>query len=55
MGKAMSLAPLRDARALGYRIATIYSAASGMGRNIYRRLGFQEYFGVTQYSCTPER
>ena len=55
IGRALSLAPLRDARALGYRIATIYSAASGMGRNIYRRLGFQEYFGVTQYSYTASR
>ena len=55
IGRAMSLAPLRDARALGYRIATIYSAASGMGRNIYRRLGFQEYFGMTQYSYTAAR
>ena len=55
IGRTMSLAPLRDARALGYRIGTIYSAASGMGLNIYRQLGFEEYFGVTQYSCTPER
>ncbi len=53
IGAAMTLAPMRDARSLGYRVATLYSAASGMGLGVYRQLGFAEYLTLTQYSWTP--
>jgi hypothetical protein len=43
----MTLAPLMDAREMGYRIGTLQS--SEMGLNVYRRLGFKEYCRVSQY------
>jgi ribosomal protein S18 acetylase RimI-like enzyme len=47
IGEAMTLAPLMDAREMGYRIGTLQS--SEMGLNVYRRLGFKEYCRVSQY------
>ncbi len=48
---AMVLAPLREARALGYRAATLYS--SEMAQGVYRRLGFQEYCKIGLYAWQP--
>lgn len=41
IGSALTLAPLLQARALGYRIGVL--GASSMGEPIYRRIGFGEY------------
>ncbi len=40
-GSALTIAPLLQARAWGYRIGTLQSTP--MGLNLYRRLGFREY------------
>ncbi|MBI3746530.1 MAG: hypothetical protein HY264_08445 [Chloroflexi bacterium] len=42
IGRAMTLAPLFAARALGYRIGTLQSSEAGYP--VYRRIGFQEAF-----------
>ena len=41
IGRALTLAPLQDARAMGYRIGILHS--STMGLNVYRRIGFRKY------------
>jgi len=48
IGAAMTLAPLHEARARGYAIATL--SPSDMGLRIYQRIGFREYCQVHIYA-----
>ena len=41
IGAAVTLEPLRQARAMGYRVGVLQSSPKGL--NLYRRIGFQEY------------
>jgi GNAT superfamily N-acetyltransferase len=50
IGAAMTLAALREARELGYRIGILQSTP--MGEGVYRRLGFQEYCRMNHYVFT---
>jgi GNAT superfamily N-acetyltransferase len=52
VGAALTLAPLREARAMGYRIGIVHSSPMGLG--VYRRLGFQEYCKMSHYEWTSE-
>lgn len=47
LGAAVTLQPLLDARAKGYRVGTLQS--SDMGYKIYQRLGFKEVCRMNQY------
>ncbi len=49
VGTAMSLAPMVDARELGYRIGILASSPLGFG--VYRRIGFREHFRWTVYQA----
>jgi GNAT superfamily N-acetyltransferase len=51
IGSAISLAVLREARALGYRAAVLESSPSGF--NVYSRLGFRECCRLRSYIWTP--
>jgi ribosomal protein S18 acetylase RimI-like enzyme len=48
VGTAVVLAPLREARALGYRVAILH-AASEMAFSVYHRIGFREYCRIGHY------
>ena len=49
VGTAMSLAPMLDARELGYRIGILASSPLGFG--VYSRIGFREYFRWRVYEA----
>ena len=51
-GSAMTLAALEDGRAQGYHVGVL--GATAMGEPIYRRLGFQELYRVTQFEIPAE-
>jgi ribosomal protein S18 acetylase RimI-like enzyme len=53
IGRAMTVTPLLEARAMGYRIGVLH--ASPMGLGTYRRLGFREYCRLCRYVWSDEQ
>lgn len=53
IGTALTLAPLREAREMGYRIGILHP--SEMGARVYRRLGFRECGRLSCGRWTGER
>ncbi|MHA1986819.1 MAG: GNAT family N-acetyltransferase [Promethearchaeota archaeon] len=52
IGTAITLAPLIEAKNLGYEIAILHS--SEMGYNTYKKMGFKEYCTIEMYIWQPE-
>jgi ribosomal protein S18 acetylase RimI-like enzyme len=52
IGTAMTLVPLREARALGYRVGVLESSKLGFG--VYQKIGFREYCKTGVYVWKPE-
>lgn len=52
IGAALTLAPLREARALGYRVGILQ--ASEMGFSVYHKIGFREYCKIGFYVWKSE-
>jgi len=53
IGSAVTLAPLLEAREMGYRIGILQ--ASEQGYNVYRRLGFQDFGNLSLYLWENDR
>lgn len=53
IGSAVTLAPLLEAREMGYRIGVLQ--ASQKGYNVYRRLGFQDFGKLSVYLWENDR
>jgi ribosomal protein S18 acetylase RimI-like enzyme len=53
IGTALTVAPLLEARAQGYRVATLQSTPIGL--NLYLRLGFREYCSFNAYFWQGEQ
>ncbi len=45
IGMAMTLAPLQEARDMGYRIAILHPSEMGLG--VYQRIGFEKYCNLS--------
>jgi ribosomal protein S18 acetylase RimI-like enzyme len=47
IGAAMTLRPMQDARAAGYRVSILHASVQGAG--VYRGLGFEEHCRIGRY------
>lgn len=52
VGSAMTQAPLREARDMGYRVGILHSSVQGM--DVYRHLGFAEHCQMSYYVWESE-
>jgi len=52
LGRLVTQAAMREARALGYRMAILHS--SDLGAGIYRSLGFQDVCAIGQHVWSPQ-